>query len=140
MRSASAEAPARPRGAFGLAEQWPLRDFIELGALAGAVPSARLHARNVLWEWRLSALSESAEIVVTELMTNAVAASQFAEWVLPVRLWLLADPTRLVVMVWDTNPQPPMRLDGGEQAESGRGLVLVKAVSGRWGSYATPDL
>jgi hypothetical protein len=38
-----------------LAARWPLRTFLELGALPGAVPCARLHARNVLGEWGLTA-------------------------------------------------------------------------------------
>ena len=40
---------------------WPLQDSLELGALPGAVPCARLHARQVLWEWGLTRLSENAE-------------------------------------------------------------------------------
>lgn len=32
-------------------ERWPLRDAITLGALDGAVPSARAHVRQLLWEW-----------------------------------------------------------------------------------------
>jgi hypothetical protein len=34
------------------------------------VPCARLHARLVLLEWGLAALSESLELVVSELVTN----------------------------------------------------------------------
>ena len=30
---------------------WALQDFLEFGALVSAVPCARLHARQVLWEW-----------------------------------------------------------------------------------------
>ena len=56
--------------------QWPLQDFLELGALAGAVPCARLHTRQVLWEWDLRNLGESAELLVAELVTNAVKASR----------------------------------------------------------------
>ncbi len=37
-----------------MANEWLLRDFIELGALPGAIPCARLHARLVLTEWGLS--------------------------------------------------------------------------------------
>ncbi len=40
-----------------MAYQWPLRDFLEYGALPSAVPSARLHARQIAWEWGLSALA-----------------------------------------------------------------------------------
>ena len=56
--------------------EWPLRDFIELGALPGAVPCGRLHARQLLWEWGLTRLSESTELLVSELMTNAMHASR----------------------------------------------------------------
>ncbi len=31
--------------------RWPLRSFLELGALPSAVPCARLHTRHLLWEW-----------------------------------------------------------------------------------------
>lgn len=31
--------------------RWPVRDFLELGALVSALPYARLHARHVLREW-----------------------------------------------------------------------------------------
>ncbi len=34
-----------------MAGEWLLQDFIELGALPGAVPCARLHVRQVLWEY-----------------------------------------------------------------------------------------
>jgi hypothetical protein len=55
-----------------------------------------------------------------------------------VRLWLLSDQTRLLVMVWDANQQPPMLIDVGEEDESGRGLILVDTVAARWDWYATP--
>jgi hypothetical protein len=62
-----------------MTEEWPLRSHLELGALPGAVPCARLHARQVLWEWGLSQFSENAEMLVAELMTNAIQASLSAE-------------------------------------------------------------
>jgi anti-sigma regulatory factor (Ser/Thr protein kinase) len=120
--------PSQDRG-NGVTGEWPLQDFIELGALTGAVPSARLHSRHVLWEWGQARLSESVELVVCELMTNAVAASGLAELVLPVRLWLLSDKTRVLILVWDANAQPPVRFNSGDEDEGGRGLVLVEAVS-----------
>ena len=63
----------------GMNGQWPLQDFLELGALVSAVPCARLHARQVLWEWGvLGSLGESTELLVAELVTNAVKASRAA--------------------------------------------------------------
>ncbi len=44
---------------MGMAAGWPVQDFLELCALPGAVPSARLHIRHILWEWALTALSET---------------------------------------------------------------------------------
>jgi len=39
--------PAQDRGT-DMAAGWPVQDFLELGALPGAVPSARLHTRHIL--------------------------------------------------------------------------------------------
>jgi hypothetical protein len=55
--------------------QWPLRSFLELDAFPGAVPCARLYARQMLWEWRLTGLSDIAELLISELVTNAVQIS-----------------------------------------------------------------
>jgi Histidine kinase-like ATPase domain len=131
--------PSPPHEGHALADQWPRQDFIELAPLPSAAPCARLHAQQVLWEWRLAGLNESAELVVSELVTNAVAASHSLEQISPIRMWLLADTVRALILVWDGNPQLPVRLAVDAAAESGRGLLLVEAISSRWGSYATPQ-
>jgi anti-sigma regulatory factor (Ser/Thr protein kinase) len=123
---------------------WPFRDTLELGALPGAVPCARLHARHVLWEWArtwpvLSRLGESVELLVSELVTNAVAVSRSADRILPVRLWLLADRARALVLVRDASSRPPIALAPSPDAESGRGMMLVEAMSERWDWYPTQD-
>ncbi len=53
----------------------PLRSYLELGALPTAVPCARLHARHVLREWGLNGLAPDSELLVSELVTNAVKAT-----------------------------------------------------------------
>jgi anti-sigma regulatory factor (Ser/Thr protein kinase) len=131
-----ASGPAPGSQAENLARDWPLGDFMELGALPGSVPCARYHARQILWEWRLDRLSDSVELVVDELVTNAVAASRDLDWPYPVRMWLLSDRANVLVLVWDANPQPPVRIDPGDDAESGRGLLLVEAISAQWDWYA----
>jgi anti-sigma regulatory factor (Ser/Thr protein kinase) len=125
--------------AQGTADEWPLWTFLELGALTGAVPCARLHARHVLWEWSLTSLAESAELLVSELTANAVAASQSMVQCAPVRLWLLAGRAQVLVMVWDACPRPPVPAEVREDAESGRGLLLVEAMSKRWDWYLPLD-
>ena len=121
-----------------MTDEWPLRDFIEFGALPGAVPCARLHARLVLREWGVTGLSERAELVVSELVTNAIAASRSLEWAFPVRLWLLSDRIQVLILVWDADPRLPVRIDATELAENGRGLQLVETITTQWDSYATP--
>ncbi len=124
------EAPwaGRPAG------EWPLHSFLELGALDGAVPSARLHARHVLREWGLAAQADDGELVVSELVTNGVQASR-AMTHAAIRLRLASDRAQVVICVWDASPQPPVRVDATEDAEHGRGLLLVEAVSKRWGWF-----
>ena len=121
--------PFITRQGHGMNDRWPLQDFLELGALVSAVPCARLHARQVLWEWGIGNLGDSAELLVTELITNAVRASREAGRVSAVRLWLLSDSAQILILVWDASPRPPVLTDAGDEAEHGRGLMLVDAVS-----------
>lgn len=114
---------------------WPLRSFLELGALPNAVPCARRHSRQVASEWGLGKLSDDLEQLVSELVTNAVAATRAVEPASPVRMWLLSDAALVAVLVWDVSPQLPVRVQIDEAAESGRGLLLVEAISRRWGWY-----
>src|SRR5262249_25779658 len=111
---------------------WPHQDAIEFGALPGAVPCARLHARHVLSEWGLARQAADAELLVSELVTNAIAASRFAEYPSPVRLWLRADRIRVLILVWNASPQPPVPADGAQDDESRSGLLLGQAISQRW--------
>lgn len=132
--------PPSDNQATCLAEAWPLRSYLELGALPGAVPCARLHSRQLLWEWGLSQLGEPAELLVSELMTNAITASQSTGGISPVvRVWLMSDQTRVLILVWDGNAQPPTRFDADQDAESGRGLLLVEAISEQWNWYFVPE-
>lgn len=131
--AATASAPARVSHSQPRADEWPLQSYLELGALPGAVPCARLHAKQVLWEWGLSAFSENAELLLSELVTNAIQVSLSAERILPVRLWLSSDRSRLLIQVQDTNHCPPARTGADDQDESGRGLLIVDAISTKWG-------
>jgi anti-sigma regulatory factor (Ser/Thr protein kinase) len=123
----------------------PSQSYLELGALPGAVPCARLHARQVAWEWGFQELVDSVEVIVSELVTNALHASEgligsryagrWAPGVPPVRLWLQAEGKRVVIQVWDGNDKLPIRQTASPSAEGGRGLLLVESISTSWGSY-----
>jgi anti-sigma regulatory factor (Ser/Thr protein kinase) len=119
---------------------WPLQDFLEFGALSGSVPCARYHARQILWEWGLTRLSENVELVVSELVTNAVSASSLCDKALSVRMWLMSDKASLLTLVWDANPDAPLLVNPKDDTETGRGLVLVNAVSAAWDWYAVPGM
>ncbi len=121
---------------------------LELGALPTAVPCARLHAKHVLREWHLEDVADTAELVVSELVTNAVRASsgltgseyagRWSPGVPPVRMWLASDGENVVVQVWDASDQMPVLQHPGADVENGRGLELVEALTSDWGCY-TPD-
>ncbi len=115
-------------------EHWPLRDTLTLGVPADAVPLARAHLRQLLSGWGRAELSPDASVVVSELVTNAVAASREQRpAAAPVLIWLGSDSCCLLLAVADVSPRPPVRLDLGVDAEGGRGLALVEALSSRWG-------
>lgn len=124
---------------------WPLCSSLELGALPTAVPCARLHARHLLREWGLNDLASSGELLVSELVTNAVQATAGHATHAPVRLRLSGDGARVLIEVWDADPRPPAPRDLGEdglpdlEEEGGRGLFLVATLSTRWGWYPVQD-
>ena len=121
---------------------------LELGALLTAVPCARLHVKHVLREWHLEQIADTAELIVSELVTNAVRASagltsseyagRWAPGLPPVRFWLASDGEHVVVQVWDGSDKTPVLQHPDADAESGRGLELVEALATEWGSY-TPE-
>jgi anti-sigma regulatory factor (Ser/Thr protein kinase) len=116
-------------------DRWELRSALAFGALPSAIPCARLHAKHVLREWELAHLTDSVELVVSELVTNGLKATQALPGPVlpPIRLRLSSDRTAVVVEVWDGSPQPPVLTTANAAAEGGRGLLLVDTLSSRWG-------
>ena len=64
---------------FSTMTAWPLSDTLSLGALPTAVASARLHARMMMSRVGVGRCAEDVALVVSELVTNAVAASTDAD-------------------------------------------------------------
>jgi anti-sigma regulatory factor (Ser/Thr protein kinase) len=131
-------------GALGgdMTMQWPLQNSLQLGALPTAAPCARLHAKHLLWEWGLETITDTVELLVSELVTNGVKAVQATEQKPPVWLRLSTNSIQLLIEVWDGNTRPPnpRELEDGVPAledEGGRGLFLVSTLSGRWNWYLT---
>lgn len=146
MARFGAQAALQAEGEAVSAQAWPLRSHLELAALPTAVPCARLHAKNVLSEWRIAHLADIVGLLVSEIVTNAVRASASQadrrgnSWqtisVPVVRLWLSSDGHRVLIQVWDSDPSAPAPQHAGLDAETGRGLLLVDTLSAQWGCYA----
>ena len=112
---------------------WPLASSLELAALDTAPSCARLHVRHILADWELNHLTDSAELLISELLTNSVKAS--SRHGTPVRLRLLTDHRQLIIEAWDHNPNPPQPRQADHADESGRGLNVIAAIALRWGYY-----
>jgi len=106
---------------------------LEFAPLPTAVPCARLHTVHVLHEWGLRDLAGDAQMVVSELITNASDASTLLPERPPVSLRLLLTGKSLVVEVWDHSPLDPEPREADADDECGRGLTVVAALSDRWG-------
>ncbi|MFD9104708.1 SpoIIE family protein phosphatase [Streptomyces virginiae] len=89
---------------------------------------ARRFARRALTRWGLEDLSDSLELLVSEVVTNAV---RYAER--PVTLRLLRTDV-LRCEVGDDSPQLPRQRRARDTDEGGRGLFLVNRLARRWGA------
>jgi hypothetical protein len=128
---------------------WPLSSTLPpFGALSSAPRMARAHLRDILALWRLAHLSEHAEYVVSELVTNALNASSKDDGrpryddlgrMLTIGLTLRTGERLLRIEVWDQADGVPVPRDADENAVSGRGLAMVAHFSSdRWG-WTSPD-
>jgi anti-sigma regulatory factor (Ser/Thr protein kinase) len=113
--------------------EWPLVSCLDLGSLPTAAGCARLHAKNVLFEWGLGAIADDAELLVSEMVTNALQASWRLSEVPPIALRLLASHQQLIIEVWDSSRVDPATSEIDLAAEVGRGLRIVAALSHSWG-------
>lgn len=97
-----------------------------------SVGRARELAREQLESWGMDGLVDTTELLVSELVTNALRYGEGE-----IRLRLLLDRT-LVCEVWDGNLVQPRRRRARDTDEGGRGLQLVGLLSAGWGSRRTP--
>lgn len=130
----------------GLADE--ALSHLTLAPLPSAASWARRHTRAVLEAWQLQADDiENAELCVSELVTNAVKfTAPRAVHVIysimpdlkPISLTLRHRADVLIIEVCDPDPTPPVPAESGTDGESGRGLMLVRAVSKEWNYYLPP--
>ncbi|MER5879506.1 SpoIIE family protein phosphatase [Streptomyces sp. NPDC001910] len=98
-----------------------------------AVSDVRARATRRVEEWGLGDLAMTTELIVSELVTNAI---RYAEP--PIRLRLLLD-SRLTCEVVDASSTAPRLRHARSTDEGGRGLFLVAQLSLRWGARHTPE-
>ncbi|MFF9397909.1 ATP-binding protein [Streptomyces sp. NPDC014744] len=96
-----------------------------------AVTVSRRTLRLILTLHDLLPLSETAELVASELVGNAVRHTKG-----PAALRLRWAGRVLRIGVWDTDPTPPAPpLHSSAEADSGRGLDLIHNCTNGWGWY-----
>jgi anti-sigma regulatory factor (Ser/Thr protein kinase) len=91
--------------------------------------------------------AETAELLVSELVTNAVrftgkpaSTLRYSDCANASLISLSIRHFRegLLIEVYDTDSNPPVRFHAEEHAESGRGLMLVEALSKEWSYFFPP--
>lgn len=121
---------------------WTVQSVLAIAALPTATPCARLHARTIAREWGLHDLADTIELIVSELVTNAVKGSMDQDerprytadtGLACIHLRLSTDGQTALIEVWDENFGIPAPTQASPDDESGRGLMLIDALAERWG-------
>ncbi|GGX86822.1 SpoIIE family protein phosphatase [Streptomyces minutiscleroticus] len=105
----------------------------ELAADPSAVPRARRETVRRLAQWGLDELTFPLELVVSELVTNAVNHATG-----PIRLRLIRDRS-LICEVSDASATAPHLKHPRVTDEGGRGLFLISRFTERWGTRYTSE-
>lgn len=101
-----------------------------LAALPSAPRWARALVRDALVRWGMDAYAHTAELLVSELVTNAVNAGG-RETVVR----MTAEVDRLRIEVADGGAGSPRVAEPAPDAEAGHGLLVVSTLSTEWGTY-----
>jgi anti-sigma regulatory factor (Ser/Thr protein kinase) len=142
LATGSAWQPGRPR---------PL----EAGTLAlEPLPTSPARARRYTRFFLLDSCrgvsedtAETAELLVSELVTNAARFTGTPARAQPhpedadaslISLSLRRFREGLLIEVYDAGGSPPIRSDAGQYAETGRGLMLIDALSKEWSYFFAP--
>jgi anti-sigma regulatory factor (Ser/Thr protein kinase) len=96
-----------------------------------SVQMARFYVRAALSHHNLADYAEDVETVTSELVSNAITHAGAQAFDL--ELLQMEGSDAVVVVVTDPCPLPPVKRDPAVGAEHGRGLLVVEALSARWG-------
>ncbi|MEV2246575.1 SpoIIE family protein phosphatase [Streptomyces sp. NPDC049970] len=105
----------------------------EVPSAPSAVARVRADVSGKLTEWNLAEEAFTTELILSELVTNAI---RYASG--PIRVRLLRDRT-LICEVSDRSSTSPHLRQAASTDEGGRGLFLVAQLAERWGTRYTDD-
>ena len=120
------------------------QNYTELPVHPIAVSLARRHVACVLADWGRGALIDDAHLVISELVTNGIKASDPSEEEIEaygmlagsyrrVRIGLHRAADGVVLEVWDCCRRPPQLCRPDAGAVGGRGLLVIDTVAITWG-------
>ncbi|WP_431677911.1 SpoIIE family protein phosphatase [Kitasatospora sp. KL5] len=121
------DGPSGGRAAQQLRRRIGQADLARISELRGEL-------RDALRRWQVPDLIDTAELLSSELVTNAIRHTD-RDAMFTARLYQVPGNgrARLRVEVEDESDLWPTRRTPGEQASSGRGLMLVEALADGWG-------
>nr|WP_239149310.1 PAS domain S-box protein [Streptomyces sp. SID12501] len=105
-----------------------------LPAVATSVREGRAFLHKALVSWGCAAAADNALLLLAEILTNAVLHAEG-----PLGLHLSRSDSDLTVEVSDHSPQLPQPRLATADDESGRGLLLVRALADNWGVRPTDE-
>jgi anti-sigma regulatory factor (Ser/Thr protein kinase) len=106
--------------------------ILRWGRHPSSVGRARCALRKTLPEWGLVTLEDTATLVLSELLTNAVRHARVPAGREIETRWATASGG-LRIEVHDASPTRPERRPAPPDACDGRGLALVAALADAWG-------
>ncbi|MFC7267304.1 ATP-binding SpoIIE family protein phosphatase, partial [Streptomyces lutosisoli] len=105
----------------------------DLASDPAIVAQARQHATNQLTTWHLDDAAFITELIVSELVTNAIRYGHP-----PIQLRLIHENSTLTCEVFDSSSTAPHMRRARTTDEGGRGLLLIGQLAQRWGTRHTP--
>jgi hypothetical protein len=111
-----------------------------LGGSPDAASTARSLTRQALACWDLAELTDDAQVIVSELLANAIRHAGPrqpgqcpGDGATAPALWLFRQPEGIMCVVTDPSDLVPTLQQPGDSAECGRGLHVIHALSDHWG-------
>jgi anti-sigma regulatory factor (Ser/Thr protein kinase) len=127
------------------AKEWSWQEgryvSVELAPEPASAAIARRVARDALAAWGLEHVSDDAQLIISELSSNAIAASVPAVRSRPAIIVAIHHvPPEIRIYAWDNGPGKPEPSDPGNDSVTGRGLGIIDALThSEWDWWPTPE-